>query len=234
MTRVKICGLREAEHARAAVAAGADFLGFIFYPRARRYVEPAVVREILEGTPRGATKAVGVFVNEGPRRIEEIVALCGLDAVQLSGDESVDACRRIGVPVLKTIHVGAALDRGRLAELAPAAWAIHLDTARPRQFGGTGETFDWAAARGLGIDNPVFVAGGLTPANVAEAIATARPWAVDVSSGVEIGGRKDAELIRRFVEGARGSLPPTTSPTAGGRGSLDGRPGERDGNAGVW
>jgi indole-3-glycerol phosphate synthase / phosphoribosylanthranilate isomerase len=205
MTRVKICGLREAEHVRAAVDVGADLIGFIFYPPARRYVDPRQVKEILAAVPRGQIQAVGVFVDEDPDRINEIADLCGLDLVQLSGTESVEACRAIRRPTLKTIHVGETIDREQIGRFHDVIYALHLDTARSGQYGGTGESFDWAVARDLDAGVPVLLAGGLDPGNVGRAIETARTWGVDVSSGVEVNGRKDSDRIRAFVAAVRRS-----------------------------
>lgn len=206
MTRVKICGLREVEHVAAAVEAGADLIGFIFYPRVRRYVDPHLVKEMLDAVPRGQTRAVGVFVDEDPHRVNAIAELCGLDLVQLSGNESPAVCRAIRVPALKTIHVARAIEREQVGRFRDLVYALHLDTARSGQFGGTGEAFDWTVARDLDVGMPVLLAGGLAPDNVAQAIETARPWGVDVSSGVEVDGRKDSERIRAFIGAARGAL----------------------------
>ena len=203
MTRVKICGLREAAHARAAVEAGADMLGFIFYPAVRRYVEPTVVRDLLAELPRGAFEAVGVFVNESPARIEEIAAMVGLDLVQLSGDEPAELSARLGRPVVRTVHVDAATTAEQIAERAAGARLIHLDAKKAGQYGGTGASFDWRIARGASELGPVLLAGGLSPGNVAEAIQVGTPWGVDVSSGVERDGVKDPELIHAFVRAAR-------------------------------
>jgi phosphoribosylanthranilate isomerase len=203
VTRVKICGLREVEHARAALDAGAELLGFIFYPPVRRYVEPTAVRALIDALPRGAFEAVGVFVNEAPSRIDEIAELVGLDLVQLAGDEPTELNRRLTRPVARTVHVDPATTPEQIAARARGARLIHLDTKQPGSYGGTGRPFDWEIARWAGELGPVLLAGGLTPENVACAIAQARPWGVDVSSGVERDGAKDPERIRAFVAAAR-------------------------------
>jgi phosphoribosylanthranilate isomerase len=201
--RVKICGLREAAHARAAVEAGADMLGFIFYPAARRYVDPAVVRDVLAGLPRDAFEAVGVFVNESPARIDEIAAMVGLDLVQLSGDEPADLTGRLSRPVVRTVHVDGATTAEHISARVAGARLIHLDARKAGQYGGTGASFDWRIARGASELGSVLLAGGLGPDNVAEAIEVGAPWGVDVSSGVERDGVKDPALIHAFVRAAR-------------------------------
>jgi phosphoribosylanthranilate isomerase len=203
VTRVKICGLRRIEHAQAAVEAGADMLGFIFYPSVPRYVEPEAVRDLLGALPRASFEAVGVFVNETPSRIDEIAELVGLDLIQLAGDEPAELNRRLARPVARTVHVDAATTVEQIAARAAGARLIHLDTRKPGRYGGTGAAFDWRVARDAGELGPVLLAGGLSPENVAEAITAARPWGVDVSSGVERGGVKDPERIRAFLDAAR-------------------------------
>jgi len=203
VTRVKICGLRRVEHAGAAIEAGADMLGFIFYPAVPRYVEPSAVRDLLEALPRGAFETVGVFVNEAPARIDEIAELVGLDLVQLSGDESPELNGRLSRPVARTVHVDAATTAEQIASRAAGARLIHLDTRRSGRYGGTGASFDWRVAREAAALGPVLLAGGLSPENVADAIAAARPWGVDVSSGVEREGVKDPDRIRAFLAAAR-------------------------------
>jgi phosphoribosylanthranilate isomerase len=201
--RVKICGLREVDHARAAVEAGASMLGFIFYPAVRRYVEPVVVRDLLAALPRGAFEAVGVFVNESPVRIDEIAEMLRLDLVQLSGDEPAELNARLNRPVVRTVHVDAATTAEQISARAAGARLIHLDAKKAGQYGGTGASFDWRIARGAGEVGSVLLAGGLNAANVAEAIEVGQPWGVDVSSGVERDGVKDPELMRAFVRAAR-------------------------------
>lgn len=203
MTRVKICGLREVEHAGAALEAGADLLGFIFYPAVRRYVEPRAVRDMLRALPRGSFEAVGVFVNEAPERIDDVAELVGLDLVQLAGEEPTELNGRLSRPVARTVHVDAATTAEQIAARVVGARLIHLDTKRSGRYGGTGAAFDWRVARRAGELGAVLLAGGLSPENVAEAITEARPWGVDVSSGVERDGVKDPERIRAFLAAAR-------------------------------
>jgi phosphoribosylanthranilate isomerase len=203
VTRVKICGLREVDHARAAVDAGADMLGFIFYPSVRRYVEPAVVRDLLAALPRGTFEAVGVFVNESPARVDEIAEMTGLDLVQLSGDEPVELNGRLNRPVVRTVHVDGATTAEQISARVAGSHLIHLDAKKAGRYGGTGASFDWRIARSAGELGTVLLAGGLSAANVAEAIEVGQPWGVDVSSGVERDGVKDPELIRAFVRAVR-------------------------------
>ena len=202
MTHVKICGLRQPEHAIAAVEAGADMLGFIFYPPARRYVDPSLAREIADAVGRRA-QLVGVFVNETPERIAEVADLVGLDLVQLSGDEPAELTAAVGRPVARTVHVDADTTLEQVADRAAGARYIHLDARQRGQYGGTGTRFDWTFAREASVLGPVLLAGGLDPENVADAIAAAAPWGVDVSSGVESDGAKDPRRIYSFVKAAK-------------------------------
>jgi phosphoribosylanthranilate isomerase len=201
--RVKICGLREVEHARAAVEAGADMLGFIFYRPVRRYVEPAAAREIARALPRGWAELVGVFVNEEPETMRAVAELVGLDLIQLSGDEPVEVTAALDRPVVRTVHVDAATTLEQIGQRAAGARLIHLDARQAGQYGGTGIRIDPRLAREAAALGPVLLAGGLDAANVAGAIALAEPWGVDVSSGVETDGRKDPARIRAFVAAAR-------------------------------
>jgi len=204
VTRVKICGVREPEHAVAAVEAGADLIGFIFYRPARRYVEPALARRLADAV-RGRAELVGVFVNEEPAAMVEVAELVGLDRVQLSGDEPAELNGLVGRPVARTVHVDAATTADEIAARAAGAALIHLDTKRTGQYGGTGQRFDWTIARAAGGLGPVLLAGGLDATNVASAIGAAAPWGVDVSSGVETDGVKDPAKIAAFVRAVRES-----------------------------
>lgn len=216
MLFVKICGLGDAEAARAAVEAGADAVGFIFHPPSRRYVTPQRAEEIAAaaGVPAGPAGVpgvrparVGVFVGADLDAVREAARTAGLHVVQLHGAETPAFCREVrratGCRVIKALRVGA---DGRVPS---EGWSpgdadyFLLDTDVPGQAGGTGRPFDWAAARAARLPGPVILAGGLTPDNVAAALAAARPAGVDVSSGVETGGRKDGEKIRAFVARVR-------------------------------
>jgi phosphoribosylanthranilate isomerase len=201
MTRVKICGVRTPEEARAVAEAGADAVGFVFWPQSRRYVVPEEAARIAQVLPPFVVR-VGVFVNEPPEWVEEVAARVGLDAVQLHGDEPPEACARIRRRVIKAIRVRDG-DSLRTAAGYPVS-ALLLDAYVPGTYGGTGRTFDWSlveSIRHLGL--PLILSGGLTPENVAEAIRRVRPYGVDASSGVETHGRKDPEKIRAFVAAVR-------------------------------
>ncbi len=209
---VKICGLRDEAAARAATLAGADMLGFIL-AESRRQVSPSLVRGIRDSV-RGITETppvvVGVMVNPSPEQAAAMAVEAGIDAVQLSGDESPDMLDAIEIPVIKTIHVAAGME---LEELVPevdrwfdhprAAVAVHVDAKVAGMYGGTGERSDWGVAARLAERYPTILAGGLRPGNVFEGINAVRPRGVDVSSGVEIGGEKDHALIEAFIAHAR-------------------------------
>jgi phosphoribosylanthranilate isomerase len=198
--RVKICGLTRLQDALAACDAGADALGFNFWPGSKRYVSPAAARELIRALPPFVT-TVGVFVDQPRDEIARIATELGLHALQLHGDESPGACAGWRLPVIKALRADATLSAARVA--AYPVRAVLLDTPAAT-FGGTGVSFDWTRVGTLALPLPVVLAGGLTPANVAEAVRVARPWAVDVASGVEIEpGVKDATAMRSFVSAAR-------------------------------
>ncbi len=201
MTRVKVCGIRTPEEARAAADAGADAVGFVFWPPSRRYVDPQEAAHIAQVLPPFVVR-VGVFVNEPPEGVEEVARRVGLDAVQLHGDEPPEVCARIPRRVIKAIRVR---DAGSLkAAAAYSVSALLLDTYAPDTYGGTGRSFDWSLVEAIRyLRCPLILSGGLTPENVGEAIRRVRPYGVDVSSGVETGGRKDPEKIRAFVAAVR-------------------------------
>jgi phosphoribosylanthranilate isomerase len=215
MTRVKICGITETEHARAAVDAGADFIGLVFAP-SKRLIDVEKAKEITTAlkrrTERGDSKAmtVGVFVNTPAAEVNRIADYCGLDTVQLSGDEHWDYLIDIEKPIIKAIrvhpqHVGKDL----LAELASGCQLLGadliclLDCYVAGSYGGSGQAFEWIVAREVSEKFPVIIAGGLSPKNVGQAIKLARPWGVDVSSGVESDGVKDISKINAFIAAVR-------------------------------
>jgi len=183
-TRIKICGITNAEDASAAVAAGADAVGVIFAPSPRRVsIEQAA--SALAGVP-ARVERVGVFVDESPEQVEEAVAACGLTAVQFSGSESPAACDAASVPVIKAVPIGMDFGLERAEPFRGHAAAVLLDTYHAHKAGGTSQTFDWRSLGALPGWAPFYVAGGLTPDNVGECIEVLRPFAVDVSSGVEL------------------------------------------------
>ncbi|HEX6185933.1 MAG TPA: phosphoribosylanthranilate isomerase [Pyrinomonadaceae bacterium] len=204
MTRVKVCGITNLEDALAALEAGAEMLGFNFYARSPRYVTPADARRVVERLPEGV-ECVGVFVNESaPEEVERFAREACVGAVQLHGDETPEFCRALReLTTIKALRVGP----GYTAESAARypTDAVLLDAYVAGEWGGTGHTFDWSLARRTREAVPrLFLAGGLRPDNVAEAVAAVRPYAVDVCSGVETSpGRKSLPLMRRFVEQVR-------------------------------
>jgi len=207
---VKICGLATEEQARAVTRLGADAFGLVFAPMApshrRVTVEQArrlVVAAREEAAGHAAPLAVGVLVNETPETIAKYAKRVELGAVQLSGDETPDDCARVavlsGLPVLKALRLRSERDLAQLDEYARAGAIIMLDTPKDGAYGGTGETGDWALARAAARRWPIILSGGLTPDNVADAIAAVHPRGVDVSSGVETNKAKDLDKIARFI-----------------------------------
>lgn len=203
MVRVKICGITSREDALRAAEAGADALGFIFYAPSPRYVPPGRAAEIVAHLPPFVTP-VGVFVNESREKILETVRTVGLRVVQLHGDETPEACGGYPVPVIRALRV----DEGFEPETMRAypVKTFLLDKKKKGLYGGTGETFDWGLARAAKAYGRIVLSGGLGPENVAEAIRTVGPYAVDCGSGVESGpGRKDPEKLAAFFEAIRTS-----------------------------
>ncbi|MBS0152567.1 MAG: phosphoribosylanthranilate isomerase [Nitrospira sp.] len=205
MVKIKICGITNVEDAKVAVAAGADALGFVLYRKSPRFVEAAMVRRIVAGLPPFVLP-VGVFVNEEPSLVRSILDDCGLALAQLHGDEPASYCQDLGRPVLKALRLK---NRGTFLALAEFQGranvrGVLIDAFSNQAYGGTGQTVDWTLAQEAARSTPVVLAGGLTPANVAEAIARVRPYGVDVSSGVELSpGKKDHDKVRTFIEAAR-------------------------------
>jgi phosphoribosylanthranilate isomerase len=200
---VKICGITSLEDALAAVAAGASALGFNFCRPSPRYIEPQVARTIIDRLP-AEVLTVGVFVNEqSPAIVEEIADTAGVAALQLHGDESPEFCRRLKHRyVIKVLAAGQNFDPSRACDYDVSA--IMLDAFDKNVRGGTGHTIDWSVARRTRELVPkLFLAGGLSPENVAAAIAAVEPYAVDACSALESSpGRKDAQRMRAFVAAA--------------------------------
>lgn len=198
--RVKICGVTRVEDALAAVRAGADALGFNFWPRSKRYLPPADARAIVRRLPAFVT-AVGVFVDPSRDEALRAVEASGVAVAQLHGDEPPELCASLPLPVLKGIRLGGRKDLAQLVAYDVAGFLLDAPSAG---YGGSGTTCDWALAAEVARELPVVLAGGLGPDNVAEAVRQVRPWAVDVASGVEAApGVKDEEKVRRFVERAK-------------------------------
>jgi len=203
--KVKVCGITNAEDALAAVEAGADAWGFIFYEKSPRYVVPGVAANIIAELPPLVTP-VGVFVNEGLATVRSIMDTCGLAMAQLHGDENVSYCRELARPAMKALRLR---DRGSLLALAEyqgrgGVRGFVLDAFSELSYGGTGQITDWGLAAEVAKSTSILLAGGLTPDNVTEAIHTVRPYGVDVSSGVESApGKKDHAKMRAFVDAVR-------------------------------
>lgn len=200
--RVKICGITNLEAARVAVDAGADAVGFVF-ASSRRRVGPETARQIIGALPPFVTP-VGVFVDAPLAEVKEIAAFCNLGAVQLHGAEPPEYCAALkaaGFRVIKAFRIKEAKDLEAIVNYP--VHAVLLDTFVPGIAGGTGQVFDWGLLAGKVFQVPVVLAGGLTPENVAAAVRQVRPYAVDVSSGVETGGRKDPAKIRLFIQRAK-------------------------------
>lgn len=196
-TRIKICGITREQDLNAAAAAGADALGFVFYPPSPRYVEPARAAALMWRVPPFVTR-VGLFVNADVAVVRATLAAVPLDILQFHGDETAEYCERFGKPYLKVARMRPGLDLLEYARTYPSAAGLLLD-AYVEAYGGAGQTFDWSLIpRSLPL--PIVLSGGLTTENVASAVRGVRPWAVDVSSGVEAAkGIKDADKIAAFV-----------------------------------
>jgi phosphoribosylanthranilate isomerase len=196
-TRVKICGICRAADATCAVELGASAIGFVFWPESPRYIKPAEAREIARSLPAHVT-AIGVFVDQPARYVEEVAELVPLGAVQLHGTESIEAFAGVWQPLIKAVHVDEGFQASTIDRL-PASVTVLLDAHDPIRRGGTGRTIDWTIAAAVARRRPTILSGGLTAANVAEAIARVQPQMVDVSSGVESApGRKDPDKLREF------------------------------------
>jgi phosphoribosylanthranilate isomerase len=197
--RVKICGIRTLEDARAALELGADVIGFNFWTSSPRFIEPFAAQEIIANLPP-LISCVGVFVNERPETIFEVAARARLDGVQLHGDESPEYCHALShLRIIKAIRVSDDFDPGVIDRFRVSAFL--LDTHVKGSYGGTGQSFDWGIAAEAAHRAPVILAGGLTVDNVAEAISAVRPIGVDVCSGVEAEpGRKDPDKMASFMK----------------------------------
>lgn len=203
MTFIKICGITNIDDALAAVAAGADALGFNFYKPSPRYISPQSAREIIEQLPHSVL-TVGVFVNE--EAAARIADEAGVAALQLHGDESPSYCRELATDryVIKALAVSKNFNVDVIKSYEVEA--IMLDASDNKLRGGTGRSFDWSLAREVsGLVPKLFLAGGLSPENIAEAVATVRPYAVDACSALEDrAGKKNHERMRAFIKAVRG------------------------------
>lgn len=199
--RVKMCGVVRLEDALLGVELGVDAFGFNFVEGSPRRVTPEQARDIISALPPFATK-VGIFADERPRVMEATALLSGLNCLQLHGEEPPEMCAAITLPWYKAHRVGPAFRPESVTRYRSGTFL--LDTAVPGKKGGTGRPFDWTVARLASAYGRVILAGGLAPQNIDQAIATARPYAVDVNSGIESApGRKDRRLLAEFMQGVR-------------------------------
>ena len=223
MIRVKICGIGNPGDACVAAEARADFIGMVFVPERRRRITPGDAKDIVDavrgldgplrpGSGQASPRMVGLFADQPLEEVNEVIARCGLDAVQLCGRESVEYAAGVECEVIKGVHVPASYRAPddvpqlaeRVREYAESGCLVTLDRLVEGIQGGTGQGFNLEVAASLSSRGvPFLLAGGLTPANVGRAISIVRPWGVDVSSGIETIGKKDRRKIRRFIENAR-------------------------------
>ncbi len=213
--KIKICGVRSLAEASNAASAGADYIGLLFVPRRRRRLDAGTAEGIVSEFKDAGwqeTTTVGLFADQPIEEVNGTVRRCGLDMVQLCGNESMDYCAQVEVPLIKVVHVPETMGPDdvpaslvpRMEGLEKNGYMVTLDRKVEGLQGGTGQTFDWRVARVLSQEGFTFLlAGGLTPENVGEAISVARPWGVDVSGGVETAGDKDGEKVLAFVAAAR-------------------------------
>ena len=211
--KVKICGIKTYDDAMRIIDAGADLIGFNFYPESPRYITPGDCMRLtvrLETALRdrlAKVMLIGVFVNSERDNMHAIFRDCHLDMIQLSGDEPPEVLEYLGERAYKVVRPTSADELARIVENYPLrklspAWMV--DTYRPGEYGGTGQTADWSLARQLAQEMPIVLAGGLRADNVAEAIRQVNPWGVDVASGVESApGVKDMEKVRQFINAVR-------------------------------
>jgi len=205
MTQVKICGITQHDDAQVAVEAGADMLGFIFYPPSPRYIDPEHVREMVDRLPPNV-KTVGVFVNESAESITRIVQTSGVQVVQLHGDERPELCQMLSWPVVKAFRFTGQVRPELMANYDVDAFLV--EGFHDSLYGGAGAQADWPQVATLHSYGRIILAGGLTPENVQEAVRVVQPYAVDVGSGVEAEpGKKDWQKVRTFVQQAKTALP---------------------------
>jgi phosphoribosylanthranilate isomerase len=203
-TRVKICGITRVEDLHAACAAGADALGFVFYEKSPRHLAIEAAAALVREMPP-FVQSVGLFVDADPAFVEAVLRAVPLDLLQFHGDETPARCARYGRPFIKAVRVNRDTDLLKCAADFKAARGLLLDAFVPGVPGGTGERFDWGLIP-PDLPLPIILSGGLDPGNVAEAVRTVRPWAVDVSSGVEAAkGIKDAHKVAQFISQAKAS-----------------------------
>ena len=199
---MKICGITRLEDAVAAVSAGANAIGFVFWQKSPRWLDAERARSIVATLPQHVT-AIGVFVDQPAEEVNEIASRVGLGAVQLHGSERADYVHAMTRPVIKAVAVAG--DDAPDVDEWPSKVTVLLDVHDPVKKGGTGRTIDWTAAAAIARRRKIVLAGGLTPDNVGNAIARVRPYGIDVSSGVEVSpGIKDPERIKALFEAMHG------------------------------
>ncbi len=199
---VKICGVTSVIDGLAAADAGADMIGLMFYERSPRHIPLSTAAEIARALPPHVVR-VGVFVNPSTETVQRAIAKCGVSLLQFHGDEPPEFCTQFGVMSLKAFRIRDAASLAALPGYQTDAWL--LDAFSPAALGGTGEKFNWElASEAKKLGRPIFLAGGLTPENVAEAVRRVQPFAVDISSGVESSpGKKDPAKVRAFIAAAK-------------------------------
>ncbi|MBR61260.1 MAG: N-(5'-phosphoribosyl)anthranilate isomerase [Dehalococcoidia bacterium] len=214
MTKVKICGLKKLEHMLTVTELGADFLGFVFVEGVRREISPddahGLINQLKQNYTGKLPKLVGLFANQDSSYVNQIVNYCDLDMVQLCGDEDSEYWAKINSSIIKQVkmevenHSEYVLNqiKQKVDEIRNAGHMPLLDSYERGALGGTGKTFDWSMTKLVSGNQRLILAGGLTPANVNQAINMVRPWAVDVSSGVETNGQKDDLKLRDFINNA--------------------------------
>lgn len=206
--RVKVCGMQRVDDAQLAAELGAAAIGFIFWPGSRRFIDPAKAREVAAALPDGVMR-VGVFVDQEPAFVRQVVNTVPLDAVQLHGMEIVSDYADLGVKLIKAIGVSDPFDPSA-ADALPESVTLLLDAHDPERHGGTGRTIDWSIAATMAARRQTILSGGLNPQNVGQAVDRVRPYMVDVSSGVESApGIKDPVKLRAFF---RALAPAGSSP----------------------
>jgi phosphoribosylanthranilate isomerase len=198
-TRIKICGMTRERETDHAIACGVDALGFIFFKKSPRNIEPEKARRIISSFPP-FIDAVGVFVNEEAEVVNQIANYCGLTVVQLHGAESPEFCREIRCRIVKSFQLKPEFSPENFSLYQDVVSGFLFDTYSKKMAGGTGKTFDWSILERFNPQKPVILAGGITPENAAEAIRQVRPYGIDANSGLEITpGRKDPDKISRFI-----------------------------------
>ena len=225
MTKVKICGIRNLDDALVAAEAGADFIGLVFVPGRRRRLDPSAAKVIVSGLKDAdaAPQVVGLFADQDLEEVNRTIETCGLDLAQLCGQESLEYCTQTRAKVIKVVHIPSSASPEQVPQelvkrvnaYREAGHLVTLDRLVEGLQGGTGESFDWSIAAQLSRQGSSFLlAGGLAPNNVGQAVATVRPWGVDVSSGVETNGDKDHEKIREFIRNAKEQSAVSDQPSA--------------------